>query len=102
MSLIGDLIYYENPAIWDSFGGTSSGNGGLTSQMFIWSVIVGLLVVVWLGYNIIFFRHRLSSLRVIYQFPPNRVYQKHQKNDAQNEPKLVPKGVPKWSQNRQK
>ena len=28
--------------------------------------------------------------------------QKHQTNGAQNERKLVPKGVPKWSQNRQK
>ena len=27
---------------------------------------------------------------------------KHQKNDAQHDLKLVPKGVPKWSQNRQK
>ena len=27
---------------------------------------------------------------------------KHQTNDAQNEPKLVPKGVPNWSQNHQK
>ena len=27
---------------------------------------------------------------------------KHQKHDAQNEPKLVPKGFPKWSPNRSK
>ena len=30
------------------------------------------------------------------------ISKKHQKHDAQNDPKLVPKGVPKWSQNRQK
>ena len=29
------------------------------------------------------------------------ISKKHQKRYAQNEPKLVPKGVPKWSQNRQ-
>ena len=45
MSIISDLIYFDNPAIWDNFGGTSSGIGGLVCQMFIWSVIVGLLVV---------------------------------------------------------
>ena len=58
MSLISDLIYFENPAIWDSFGGTSSGFGGLTWQMFIWSVVVGVLVIVWLMYNIIYFRRK--------------------------------------------
>ena len=30
------------------------------------------------------------------------VFKKHQKDDAQHEPKMVPTGVPKWSQNRQK
>ena len=58
MSLISDLIYFENPAIWDSFGGTSPGFGGLTWQMFIWSVVVGVLVIVWLMYNIIYFRRK--------------------------------------------
>ena len=58
MSLIHDLIYFDNPALWDSFGGTSSGFGGLVWQMFIWSVLVGVLVIVWLGYNLVFFRHK--------------------------------------------
>lgn len=58
MSLINDLIYFENPTIWDNFGGTSSGYGGLTWQMFIWSVLVGILVIAWLAYNLVFFRHK--------------------------------------------
>ena len=58
MSTITDFIYFENPAIWDSFGGTSPGFGGLVWQMFIWSVVVGLLVFVWLMYNLVFFRHK--------------------------------------------
>ena len=53
MSLINDLIYFDNPSLWNDFGGTSGGFAGLTWQMMIWSVIVGLLVFVWLGYNII-------------------------------------------------
>ena len=55
MSVISDLVYFDNPAIWDSLVGTSSGFGGLVWQMFIWSVIVGLLVITWLIYNLIFF-----------------------------------------------
>ena len=47
MSIISDLIYFDNPAIWDNFGGTSS-DWWISWQMFIWSVIVGLLVVTWL------------------------------------------------------
>ena len=58
MSLIHDLIYFDNPTIWDNFGGTSSGYGGLTWQMFIWSVLVGILVIAWLAYNIVFFRYK--------------------------------------------
>ena len=58
MSVISDLVYFDNPAIWDSFGGNSYGIGGLVWQMFIWSVIVGLLVSTWLIYNLIFFRHK--------------------------------------------
>jgi len=58
MSLIHDLIYFDNPALWDSFGGTSSGYGGLVWQMFIWSVLVGVLVIAWLGYTLVFFRHK--------------------------------------------
>jgi len=58
MSLIHDLIYFDNPIIWDNFGGTSSGYGGLVWQMFIWSVLVGVLVIVWLGYTLVFFRHK--------------------------------------------
>jgi len=58
MSLIHDLIYFENPTIWDNFGGTSSGYGGLVWQMFIWSVLVGVLVIAWLGYALVFFRHK--------------------------------------------
>ena len=58
MSLINDLIYFDNPTIWDNFGGTSSGYGGLTWQMFIWSVLVGILVIAWLAYNLVFFRHK--------------------------------------------
>ena len=58
MSVISDLVYFDNPAIWDSFGGNSYGIGGLVWQMFIWSVIVGLLVITWLIYNLIFFRHK--------------------------------------------
>jgi len=58
MSLINDLIFFDNPSLWDNFGGTSGGFAGLTWQMMIWSVIVGLLVFVWLGYNIIMFKHK--------------------------------------------
>ena len=47
MSLINDLIYFDNPTLWDDFGGTSGGLAGLTWQMMIWSVIVGLLVFVY-------------------------------------------------------
>ena len=57
MSLIEDLIFFDNPSIWNNFGGTSSGFGGIVWQMFIWSVIVGLLVIAWLAYNLIYFRH---------------------------------------------
>ena len=58
MSLIHDLIYFDNPSIWNSFGDTSSGFGGLVWQMFIWSVLVGVLVIVWLGYTLVYFRHK--------------------------------------------
>tara|TARA_B110000263_G_scaffold242445_1_gene247923 strand:- start:25 stop:717 length:693 start_codon:yes stop_codon:yes gene_type:complete len=42
--------------MWNNFGGTSSGFGGIVWQMFIWSVIVGLLVIAWLFYNLVYFR----------------------------------------------
>ena len=58
MSLINDLIYFDNPSLWNDFGGTSGGFAGLTWQMMIWSVIVGLLVFVWLGYNIIMYQKK--------------------------------------------
>jgi len=58
MSLINDLIYFDNPSIWHDFGGTSGGFAGITWQMMIWSIIVGLLVFVWLIYNIIMFKHK--------------------------------------------
>ena len=57
MSLIEDLIFFDNPSIWNDFGGTSSGLGGIVWQMFIWSVIVGLLVIIWLAYNLAYYRH---------------------------------------------
>ncbi|OIR21425.1 MAG: hypothetical protein BET99_02635 [Marine Group III euryarchaeote CG-Epi2] len=56
MSLLEDLIFFDNPSIWNNFGGTSSGFGGVVWQMFIWSVIVGLLVITWLFYNLVYFR----------------------------------------------
>ena len=56
MSLLEDLIFFDNPSIWNNFGGTSSGFGGIVWQMFIWSVIVGLLVIAWLFYNLVYFR----------------------------------------------
>ena len=58
MSLIEDLIFFDNPSIWNDFGGTSSGFGGIVWQMFIWSVIVGVLVIAWLVYNLIYFRRK--------------------------------------------
>ncbi|HIF36815.1 MAG TPA: cytochrome c oxidase subunit II [Marine Group III euryarchaeote] len=57
MSLIEDLIFFDNPSLWNDFGGTSSGLGGIVWQMFIWSVIVGLLVIIWLAYNLVYYRH---------------------------------------------
>ena len=57
MSLINDLIFFENPSLWHDFGGTSGGYLGITWQMMIWSILVGLLVFVWMGYNLIVFRH---------------------------------------------
>ena len=57
MALLEDLIFFENPSIWNDFGGDYGGYGGGVWQMFIWSVIVALLVVVWLAYNLIYFRH---------------------------------------------
>ncbi len=58
MSLINDLIYFDNPSLWDNFGGTSGGFGGVVWQMMIWSIIVAILVFVWLGYNLIMFKHK--------------------------------------------
>lgn len=58
MSLIEDLIFFDNPSIWNDFGGTSGGFGGIVWQMFIWSVIVGLLVIIWLAYNVIYYRRK--------------------------------------------
>ncbi|MDP6592497.1 MAG: cytochrome c oxidase subunit II [Candidatus Poseidoniia archaeon] len=58
MSLINDLIYFETPSLWEDFGGTSGGYGGLVWQVFIWSLIVGLIVFVWMSYNLIYFRHK--------------------------------------------
>ena len=57
MSLINDLIFFDNPSIWHDFGGTAGGYLGITWQMMIWSVLVGLLVFIWMGYNIIVFKH---------------------------------------------
>lgn len=57
MALLEDLIFFDNPSIWHSFGGDYGGFGSLVWQMFIWSVIVGLLVTVWLIYNLVYFRH---------------------------------------------
>ena len=57
MSLINDLIFFDNPSIWHDFGGTAGGYFGITWQMMIWSVLVGLLVFIWMGYNIIVFKH---------------------------------------------
>ena len=57
MALLEDLIFFDNPSIWHSFGGGYGGYGGVVWQMFIWSVIVALLVGVWLLYNLIYFRH---------------------------------------------
>ena len=44
MSLIGDLISFENPSVWNDFGGTSGGFLGVVWQMAIWSIIVAILV----------------------------------------------------------
>ena len=57
MSLPKDLIFFENPTIWNDFGGDYGGFGAVVWQMFIWSLIVGLLVAVWMIYNLIYFRH---------------------------------------------
>ena len=61
MSLLNDLIFFENPTIWNGFGGSDcfgcSGYGGVVWQMFFWSLIVGLLVAAWMAYNLIYFRH---------------------------------------------
>ena len=57
MSLLHDLIFFENPIIWNDFGGASGGFFGIVWQMAIWSIIVGLLVSVWLIYILIYFRH---------------------------------------------
>ena len=57
MSLIGDLISFENPSVWNDFGGTSGGFAGVVWQMAIWSIIVAILVTGWMIYNLIYFRH---------------------------------------------
>ena len=58
MSLIEDIIFPVNPSSWHDFGGTSSGYLGITWQMMIWSIIVGVLVFVWMGYNLIVYKHK--------------------------------------------
>ena len=61
MSLLNDLIFFENPTIWNDFGGSDclgcGGYSGVVWQMFFWSLIVGLLVAAWMTYNLIYFRH---------------------------------------------
>lgn len=56
MSLLNDLIFFENPTIWNDFGGTSGGLLGVVWQMAIWSIIVAILVTGWMIYNLIYFR----------------------------------------------
>jgi len=58
MSLLEDIIFSDNPSIWHDFGGTSPGYAGITWQMMIWSIITGLLVFVWMAYNLIMFKHK--------------------------------------------
>ena len=58
MSLLEDIIISDNPSIWHDFGGTSSGYAGITWQMMIWSIITGLLVFIWMAYNLIMFKHK--------------------------------------------
>jgi cytochrome c oxidase subunit 2 len=58
MSLLDEIIFPDNPSIWHDFGGTSSGYAGITWQMMIWSIIVGVLVFVWMTYNLIMFKHK--------------------------------------------
>ena len=57
MSLIGDLISFENPSVWNDFGGTSGGFLGVVWQMAIWSIIVAILVTGWMIYNLIYYIH---------------------------------------------
>jgi len=58
MSLLEDIFISDNPSIWHDFGGTSPGYAGITWQMMIWSIITGLLVFVWMAYNLIMFKHK--------------------------------------------
>ena len=58
MSLLEDILISDNPSIWHDFGGTSPGYAGITWQMMIWSIITGLLVFIWMGYNLIMFKHK--------------------------------------------
>ena len=57
MALLEDLIFFENPSVWDNFGGTSGGFFGVVWQMAIWSIIVAILVTGWMIYNLIYYRH---------------------------------------------
>ena len=58
MSLLEDILISDNPSIWHDFGGTSPGYAGITWQMMIWSIITGLLVFIWMAYNLIMFKHK--------------------------------------------
>ena len=54
MALLEDLIFFDNPSVWNDFGGTSSGFLGVVWQMAIWSIIVAILVTGWMIYNLIY------------------------------------------------